>query len=267
MPRFPFKGLSLDQDLKRGKYKYVKILLDGINYFEKGEFHEVKKLQFTSKNGIIIIDGLFDLSNKDILNLIKLDYLSIIFSKELRESFKLKFDKPKISIHFYLAQETIDIIKNNINKLKQKFKNIDTDYKEFIKLDITNFTDINILSFLKDSNIDDVNKGVVIKHNNEKIDEYNLISNMIIENEEKKENYKDEEEEEEIITNPFINNFKKEENKKIEVEVEEKKEEYEEEEKKELEDEDEEIINPFIQEFKKEKEEKKEKNKCKKFKQ
>ena len=263
MPRFPFKGLSLDQDLKRGKYKYVKILLDGINYFEKGEFHEVKKLQFTSKNGIIIIDGLFDLSNKDILNLIKLDYLNIIFSKELKESFKLKFDKPKISIHFYLTQETIDIIKNNINKLKQKFKNIDTDYKTFIKLDITNFTDINILSFLKDSNIDDVNKGVVLKHKNEKIDEYNLISNMIIENEEKKENYKDEEEEE-IITNPFINNFKKEENKKIEVEVEEKKEEYEEEEKKELEDEDEEIINPFIQEFKKEKEEKKEKKQIQK---
>ena len=190
MPRFPFKEES-ERNKNININKDLKILLDGINYFDRKECSEVKNIQYISKNGNIIIDGLFDLSNKDIKNLIKINFLSILFSKELKKSFKLQFDNPKISLYFYLSKDSIDIIKNNINKLKLKYKNFDTDYKNFIVLSLSNFNNVDILAYLK-------------KEEEEK-------------NEEEKKVVEDEEEEvEEDTFNPFLQKFeKKEENREI----------------------------------------------------
>ena len=167
MPKFEFgkKFKKIDNIIQINKD--IKILIDGKDYMGKEEYREVKNMQFTSKNGIITIEGLFDLSNKQISDLIKLDYLTVSFSKELIKSFKLQFDDPKISLVFYLSKDILDIIKTNINKLKKKYKNFDTDYKTNIKFTLSDFIDVNILSFLqgikKDnneneniSNVDDI---------------------------------------------------------------------------------------------------------------
>ena len=99
MPKFDLaKNLN---NLKNKNYNILKssnlqIILDGKDYIEKGEYRKVIKIEYKSKNGHITIEGLFDFSNKDILNLIKFDYLTILFSNELKQSFKLQFDSSKI---------------------------------------------------------------------------------------------------------------------------------------------------------------------------
>ena len=238
MPRYCFRDLLSKQSNKIHQSYNYNILLDGLNYTETGEYREVKKIQFTSKNGIIIIDGLFDLSNKDITNLIKLNFLSIYFSKELISSYKLRFDQPKISVVFYLSQDTIDIIKKNINILKQKYKNFDTDYKTRISFSLSKFSNADILSYLKGEG-----KIGIIQEEEEKNNRYksdiNIINNIeenniinksnvnIISNigeqkiKEEEEEEKDKgEEEEDVLMNPFISFVKK-----VEKEEEVKKEE------------------------------------------
>ena len=181
MPRFPFKEES---ERNKNIKKDMEIFLDGINYFDKKVYNEVKKIEYSSKNGKIIIDGLFDLSNKDILNLIKVNFLSVLFSKELKKSFKLQFDNPKISLSLNLSKDSIDIIKNNINKLKMKYKNFDTDYKNYIVFSLSNFNNVNILEYLQ-------------KEEEEKEEEIKVIE------------AEEEEKEEEDIFNPFLQKFEK----------------------------------------------------------
>ena len=138
MPIFDFSKKFKKKDINN-----FQILIDGKDFIEQEEYKEVKKLEFISEKGVITIDGFFNLSNKNIQNLISISNLSISFSKELIESFKLKFDQPQISLIFYLLPQDIDIIKNNIIILKQKYKNFDTDYKKYIKFTLTEFKNIN----------------------------------------------------------------------------------------------------------------------------
>ena len=166
MPKFLLINIEQKSGHKFNRNKEYQIMLDETNYIEEGEYNEVKKLQYSSKNGIILIDGLFDLFNKDISNLIKIGNLSLIFSDELKDSFKLKFDKPKISVIFYLTKESLDIIKDNIIKLKKKFVNFDTDYKTYIKFSLSRFENINILSFLKEEEEKIEIKNIKIKGKN-----------------------------------------------------------------------------------------------------
>ena len=237
MPKFEFgkKFKKIDNNIQINKD--IKILIDGKDYMGIEEYREVKNIQFTSKNGIITIEGLFDLSNKQILDLIKLDYLTVSFSKELIKSFKLQFDDPKISLVFYLSKDKLDIIKTNINKLKRKYKNFDTDYKTYIKFTLSDFIDVNILSFLQGikndnneniSNLDDIasidNKDISKgekkgkKGKRKKYDSSNLINNSIEDEEEKIKIVKEEDEEEEVM-NPFLQHFQK---KEEEEEIKEK---------------------------------------------
>ena len=232
MPKFEFGKNFKKKDNNIQNNKDLKILIDGKDYMGKEEYREAKNMQFTSKNGIITIEGLFDLSNKQISDLIKLDYLTVSFSKELIKSFKLQFDDPKISLVFYLSKDILDIIKTNINKLKKKYKNFDTDYKTNIKFTLSNFIDVNILSFLqgikKDnneneniSNLDDIssidNKDISKgekKGKRKKYDISNLINNSIEDEEEEIKMVKEEDEEEEVM-NPFLQHFQKKEEEKI----------------------------------------------------
>ena len=83
MPRYSFRELSSNLSNKNKQKNNLNILLDGVHYTEKVEYHEIKKIQYITKNGIVMIDGLFDLTNKDIENLIKIKSLNVSFSKEL----------------------------------------------------------------------------------------------------------------------------------------------------------------------------------------
>ena len=188
---------DLRKFLKKDKNNY-QILIDGKDFLEQEEYKEVKKLEFISEKGIITIDGFFDLSNKNIKNLISISNLSISFSKELTESFKLKFDQPLISLIFYLLPQNIDFIKNNIIILKQKYKNFDTDYKTYIKFTLTEFKDINILLFLKGEEEFEIKeeKSTIKEENME--EKEGLMNPFLFNNvEEEKEEIK---EKEEIVT-------------------------------------------------------------------
>ena len=139
MPRYDFKNISSSNIIIKRKSKPQKdfsILLDDINYLDSSiNSRFIKKLQYSFKEGSIIIEGLFDLSDKDIENLISFNYLKISFSDELKQAFKLEFDEPKINIKFNLNRENEDTIKKNVEKLKKNFKEFDTDYKGYIKLE------------------------------------------------------------------------------------------------------------------------------------
>ena len=154
MPRYDFKNISSSNIIFKRKSKPQKdfsILLDDINYLDSSiNSRFIKKLQYSFKEGSIIIEGLFDLSDKDIENLISFNYLKISFSDELKQAFKLEFDEPKINIKFNLNQQNEDIIKKNVEKLKKNFKEFDTDYKGYIKLSLNEFKNFDILELIKD---------------------------------------------------------------------------------------------------------------------
>ena len=200
MPKFEF-----GKNFRNQKNKNLQILIDGKDYNGIKDFREVKNIQFSSKNGLIILEGLFDLSNREIQisNLIQLDYLTISFSKELTKSFKLKFEDPIISLSFFLSKDSIDIIKANINRLKKKYKNFDTDYKTNIKFTLSEFKDVNILSFLqgmeKESSQDEENEIKIVKEEDEEgeLDNPFLLHLLKKEEEEKEKEIKEKEEKEE----------------------------------------------------------------------
>jgi hypothetical protein len=200
MPIFDFTKKFIKKDINN-----FQILIDGKDFMEQEEYKEVKKLEFISEKGIIKVDGFFNLSNKNIQNLISISNLSISFSKELIESFKLKFDQPQISLIFYLLPQDVDIIKNNINILKKKYKNFDTDYKTYVKFTLNEFKDINILLFLKGEEKIEIKEPIkeekgTIKE--EMIEETEGLKNpfLFINPEEEQEENKEKEEKEEIIT-------------------------------------------------------------------
>ena len=200
MPIFDFTKKFIKKDINN-----FQILIDGKDFMEQEEYKEVKKLEFISEKGIIKVDGFFNLSNKNIQNLISISNLSISFSKELIESFKLKFDQPQISLIFYLLPQDVDIIKNNINILKKKYKNFDTDYKTYIKFMLTEFKDINILLFLKGEEKIEIKESIkeekgTIKE--EMMEEKEGLKNpfLFINPEEEQEENKEKEKKEEIIT-------------------------------------------------------------------
>ena len=200
MPIFDFTKKFIKKDINN-----FQIIIDGKDFMEQEEYKEVKKLEFISEKGIIKVDGFFNLSNRNIQNLISINNLSISFSKELIESFKLKFDQPQISLIFYLLPQDIDIIKNNINILKKKYKNFDTDYKTYVKFTLNEFKDINILLFLKGEEKIEIKEPIkeekgTIKE--EMIEETEGLKNpfLFINPEEEQEENKEKEEKEEIIT-------------------------------------------------------------------
>ena len=200
MPIFDFSKKFKKKDINN-----FQILIDGKDFIEQEEYKEVKKLEFISEKGVITIDGFFNLSNKNIQNLISISNLSISFSKELIESFKLKFDQPQISLIFYLLPQDIDIIKNNIIILKQKYKNFDTDYKKYIKFTLTEFKNINILLFLKGEEKIEIKESINEEKSSikeETMEEIEGLKNPFLFNnvEEENEEKEEKEEKEEIIT-------------------------------------------------------------------
>ena len=218
MPKFLLNNIIRNNE--------AQVKIDGRNFSEEEKYGEVKKLQYTSKNGIIIVDGLFDLNNKEIPELLKIGNLKLTFSKELINSFKLKFDQPKISVKFYLSKESLDLIKVNINILKKKYANFDTDYKSYIKFNLFKFQNINNLFFLKDK---EEEKNEEIEKSTKFTNKHNFISNIIKDIELKNEN-------EEEIKNPFIK-------------------------KSNQENDEEEIFNPFKQKFEEKKDGKEDEDK------
>ena len=151
--------------------------------------------------------------------MIKIKSLNVSFSKELIQSYKLKFDHPNIEVIFYLTPDKINIIKQNIIFLKRKFKNLDTDYKTNIGFTLSNFTNSDVLFLLENKEKyefiqeEDNDNEVQQKDNNiNNIEESNNMSksNMII-NIKNKEEIKEEKEEEDEIMNPFTSYMKRDE--------------------------------------------------------
>ena len=149
MPRYDFKDIATKISLKSKPKSDISIKLDDEDYLGKSiNTNFIKKIQLSCPSGSITIQGLFDLSKANIEELISFKYLTIEFSEELKFAYKQEFDNPNISIKFKLLPENEEIIRNNINILKKKFKDFDTDYNSFIKFNLEEFTDLNILEIL-----------------------------------------------------------------------------------------------------------------------
>ena len=149
MPKYDFKNISTQIIIKPKPNPDILISLDDQNYLEEPiNTRFIKKIEYKCPSGSILIKGLFDLSKVNIQDLIAFKYLSITFSPHLKIAYKQEFDTPKISINFKLLLDSEEIIKKYIHVLKKKFKDLDTDYKSFLKFNMEGFNDINILEML-----------------------------------------------------------------------------------------------------------------------
>ena len=146
MPKYDFKSISSQIMPKKKPKSDISILLDGKNYLNESiNTHFIKKINYSCPSGSLLIEGLFDLSKSNVLELISFKYLTITFSQELQLAYKQEFDTPKISINFKLLIDNEETIRKNIYVLKNMYKDLDTDYKSFIKFNMDGFHDINIL--------------------------------------------------------------------------------------------------------------------------
>ena len=149
MPKYDFKSISSQIMVKQKPKSDITILLDGKNYLNESiNTHFIKKINYSCPSGSLSIEGLFDLSKSNIQELISFKYLTVKFSEELKLAYKQEFDTPKISINFKLLIDNEETIRKNIYMLKKIYKELDTDYKSFIKFNIDGFNDINILEMI-----------------------------------------------------------------------------------------------------------------------
>ena len=172
MPKYDFKSISSQIMPKKKPISDISILLDGKNYLNESiNTHFIKKINYSCPSGSLIIEGLFDLSKSNILELISFKYLTITFSQELQLAYKQEFDTPKISINFKLLIDNEETIRKNIYVLKNMYKDLDTDYKSFIKFNMDGFNDINILETINKIEEEKNNKfefGIGDLNNNKK---------------------------------------------------------------------------------------------------
>ena len=172
MPKYDFKSISSQIMPKKKPISDISILLDGKNYLNESiNTHFIKKINYSCPSGSLIIEGLFDLSKSNILELISFKYLTITFSQELQLAYKQEFDTPKISINFKLLIDNEETIRKNIYVLKNMYKDLDTDYKSFIKFNMDGFHDINILETINKIEEEKNNKfefGIGDLNNNKK---------------------------------------------------------------------------------------------------
>ena len=218
MPRYDFKNIPTKISIKPKQQRSdITIKLDDKNYLNESiNTRFIKKIEYSCPSGSILIQGLFDLSKVDIENLISFKYLTLSFSSEMKSAYKQEFDTPKIFINFKLIEENEEIIRKNINVLKNIYKDLDTDYKSYLKFNTEEFSDINIMEII-----------------NKIEEEKNELNEMRIKTESKKfleinDNIDDDNlEQEEIINNksdvfnffPFnLNDKEKEEEKEIDKE-------------------------------------------------
>ena len=216
MPKYDLNSLSNQIILKSKQRKDISILLDGKNYFtEPIDPHFIKNIRYSCPSGSILIESLFDLSKVNIPELLTFKYLNINFSPELILANKQPFDNPEIFINFKLTLDSEELIRKHINNLKKIFTNFDTDYKSFIKFNLKEFSDVNILEMLNKMEEEDKNKfefgikelkqekkyNININEEEEKEEDDNFFNLITIIKEKEKEinENKEEEQENEII--------------------------------------------------------------------
>ena len=172
MPKYDFKSISSQIMPKKKPKSDISILLDGKNYLNESiNTHFIKKINYSCPSGSLLIEGLFDLSKSNIQDLISFKYLTITFSQELQLAYKQEFDTPTISINFKLLIDNEESIRKNIYVLKNMYKDLDTDYKSFIKFNMDGFNDINILETINKIEEEKNNKfefGIGDLNNNKK---------------------------------------------------------------------------------------------------
>ena len=216
MPKYDLNSLSNQIILKSKQRKDISILLDGKNYFaEPIDPRFIKNIHYSCPSGSILIESLFDLSKVNIPELLTFKYLNINFSPELILANKQPFDNPEIFINFKLTLDSEQLIRKHINNLKKIFTNFDTDYKSFIKFNLKEFSDVNILEMLNKMEEEDKNKfefgikelkqekkyNININEEEEKEEDDNFFNLITVIKEKEKEinENKEEEQENEII--------------------------------------------------------------------
>ena len=182
MPRYDFKNIPTKVSIKPKQPRSdITIKLDDKNYLNESiNTRFIKKIDYSCPSGSISIQGLFDLSKVDLENLISFKYLTLSFSPEMKSAYKQEFDTPKISINFKLIEENEEIIMKNIYVLKNIYKDLDTDYKSYLKFSVEEFSDINIMEMMnkieeeKLSEINNIKESKKFLEINDNIDDDNL---------------------------------------------------------------------------------------------
>ena len=176
MPRYDFKNIPTKISFKPKQRPDITLKLDDKNYLNESiNTRFIKKIEYSCPLGSISVQGLFDLSKVDLENLVSFKNLTLSFSPEIKSAYKQEFDTPKISINFKLIEENEEMIKKNIYELKRIYKDLDTDYKSYLKFSIEEFNDINIMEMMNKIDEEEKNelKELNIKNESKKFLEIN----------------------------------------------------------------------------------------------
>ncbi len=147
MVKFDFNGLRQENN---NIAKELTIHIDDQLYQQGKNYSTVYSLRFENTYGYIIIRGLFNISNLDLLNCLTIDEMSIKFSKELQKCCSYQFNIPTIIIGFFLNERYEKQLYENQNiLLSLNNAEILGENKKILEIKTNAFSDINVQQLIE----------------------------------------------------------------------------------------------------------------------
>ena len=147
MVKFDFNGLRQENN---NIAKELTIHIDDQLYQQGKNYSTVYSLRFENTYGYIIIRGLFNISNLDLLNCLTIDEMSIKFSKELQKCCSYQFNIPTIIMGFFLNERYEKQLYENQNiLLSLNNAEILGENKKILEIKTNAFTDINVQQLIE----------------------------------------------------------------------------------------------------------------------
>ena len=111
-----------------------------------------RDLFFKNDNGSVSIHGFLYIQGVDITKAVKIDKLSVIFSKELVDAQKISFNPPEVEITFMLNNDDIyELVHNNMHKIPNQLEPSYEGQNE-IKIKGNSFNNINLMAYINEEN-------------------------------------------------------------------------------------------------------------------
>ena len=111
-----------------------------------------RDLFFKNDNGSVSIHGFLYIQGVDITKAVKIDKLSVMFSKELVDAQKISFNPPEVEITFMLNNDDIyEMVHNNMHRIPNQLEPCYEGQNE-LKIKGNSFNNINLMTYINEEN-------------------------------------------------------------------------------------------------------------------
>ena len=214
MVKFDFNGLRQENN---NVAKELTIHIDDQLYQQGKNYSTVYSLRFENTYGYIIIRGLFNISNLDLLNCLTIDEMSIKFSKELQKCCSYQFNIPTIIMGFFLNERYEKQLYENQNiLLNLNNAEILGENKKILEIKTNAFTDINVQQLIEKEEQRKIHERQTFQDEKIILDNDQSYSNIyggnVINTNKKQDNiinhkFNEKDDVRDIISNPNLSNF------------------------------------------------------------